>query len=104
MKEITETSSKSCGFTYSFSSQQRWEVVAEFVNQHSNQTDITRQPKETLAKAKEMQNSDFHLSSLKTEANQKAYENLQKGQKRDVKVRFNDSPAFFDTLCNSEES
>ena len=74
------------------------------MNQHSNQTDITRQPKETLAKAKEMQNSDFHLSSLKTEANQKAYENLQKGQKRDVKVRFNDSPAFFDTLCNSEES
>jgi len=65
---------------------QRWEVVAEFVNQHSNQTDITRQPKETLAKAKEMQNSDFHLSSLKTEANQKAYENLQKGQKRDVKA------------------
>ena len=63
-------------------------MVAEFVNQHSNQTDVTRQPKETLAKAKEMQNSDFHLSSLKTEANQKAYENLQKGQKRDVKVRF----------------
>ena len=73
-------------------------MVAEFVNQHSNQTDITRQPKETLAKAKEMQNSDFHLSSLKTEANQKAYENLQKGQKRDVKVKFNYSSAFFDTL------
>jgi len=65
---------------------QRWEVVASFVNQHSN-SEVTRNAKETLAKAKELQNSDFHLSSLKNEANQKAYENLEKQQKkRDVKV------------------
>jgi len=66
---------------------QRWEVVASFVNQHAGNPDVVRNAKETLAKAKELQNSDFHLSSLKTEANQKAYENLEKQQKkRDVKV------------------
>lgn len=67
---------------------QRWEVVASFVNQHAGGSpDNARNAKETLAKAKELQNSDFHLSSLKTEANSKAYENLEKQQKkRDVKV------------------
>ena len=33
-----------------------------------------------------MQSGDFHLSTLKDEVNKKAYENLEKQKKREVKV------------------
>jgi len=69
---------------------QRWEVVAEFVNQHTKTQDVQRTAKETLHKAKEMQSGNFAMSNLKDEVNKMAYENLQKGQKRDVVV---ESPA-----------
>ena len=62
----------------------RWEVVASFINQHSKEA--SRSAKETLAKAKEMQQGDYHKSSLKEEVNKKAYENLEKQKKREVKV------------------
>lgn len=39
-----------------------------------------------MSKAKEMQQGDFHLSSLKDEVNKNAYENLEKQKKREVKV------------------
>ena len=65
---------------------QRWEVVASFINQHTVTPEVTRNAKETLSKAKELQHGDFHLSTLKEEANKKAYENLEKQKKRDVKV------------------
>ena len=66
---------------------QRWEVVANFVNQHTQTPSIQRNAKETLAKAKELQSGNFHLSSLKEDANKRAYENLEKQQKKkDVKV------------------
>merc|ERR550532_1200407 len=59
----------------------RWEVCAEFINQHSNSP---KTAKEVLAKAKEMQSGNFAMSSLKEEVNKMAYENLQKGQKKDA--------------------
>ena len=65
---------------------QRWEVVSSFINQHTKTPSIQRTAKETLAKAKELQSGDFHLSSLKEEANKMAYENLEKQKKKDVKV------------------
>merc|ERR1711973_576297 len=65
---------------------QRWEVVAEFINQHTKTQEIKRNAKETLAKAKDMQSGNFAMSSLKDEVNKMAYQNLQKGQKRDVVV------------------
>ena len=68
---------------------QRWEVVANFVNQHTKTQSIQRNAKETLAKAKELQSGDFHLSTLKEEANKRAYENLEKQKKKDVKVHNN---------------
>ena len=55
----------------------RWEVCAEFINQHSNNV---RSAKEVLAKAKEMQSGNFAMSSLKAEVNKLAYENSQKGR------------------------
>ena len=67
---------------------QRWEVVANFVNQHTKTPEIVRNAKETLAKAKELQSGNFHLSSLKEDANNRAYENLEKQKKKDVKVRY----------------
>merc|ERR1712034_293551 len=60
----------------------RWEVCAEFINQHNNSD--PRTPKEVISKAKGMQSSNFAMSSLKEEVNKMAYENLQKGQKKEV--------------------
>jgi len=59
----------------------RWEVCAEFINQHSSSG---KTAKEVLAKAKEMQSGNFAMSSLKEEVNKLAYENLQKGQKKEA--------------------
>ena len=64
-------------------------MVASFINQHTKTPEIQRKAKETLSKAKELQNSDFQNSSLKEEANKKAYENLEKQKKREVQVRPN---------------
>merc|ERR1712244_130571 len=67
----------------------RWEVCAEFINQHSSNT---KTAKEVLAKAKEMQSGNFAMSSLKEEVNKLAYENLQKGQKKEASQRL-ETPA-----------
>lgn len=54
---------------------QRWEVVANFINQHYQHSNGKRRTaKEVLGKAKDLNSSDFSKSSLKEEANQKAYE------------------------------
>jgi len=73
---------------------QRWDVCSEFINQHSK-SGVVRGPKETLSKAKEMQSGNFAMSSLKEEVNKMAYENLQKGQKKENLER---------TKAESEES
>jgi len=65
---------------------QRWEVVTEFINQH-NEGIAVRAVKETISKAKEMQSSNFATNSLMEEVNKMAYENLQKGQKKEVLER-----------------
>merc|ERR1712098_324189 len=60
----------------------RWEVCAEFINQHNDSA--PRTAKEVISKAKEMQSGNFAMSSLKEEVNKMAYENLQKGQNKKV--------------------
>jgi len=47
--------------TYFLGTNQRWEVVASFINQHTKTPEVTRNAKETLGKAKELQQGDFHL-------------------------------------------
>ncbi len=69
----------------------RWEVVASFVNQHTKSSTAEAPPpprtaKETLSKAKALQQGDFSKSALKEEVNKNALENLEKQKKRDVKV------------------
>ncbi|ODM90758.1 DnaJ subfamily C member 2 [Orchesella cincta] len=61
---------------------QRWEVVANFLNQHyQGSSGKKRSAKEVLAKAKDLNSSDFSKNSLKEEANQKAYEFFEKNIK-----------------------
>lgn len=57
---------------------QRWEVVANFVNQHHGGN---RSAKEVLAQAKDLQQSDFSRSALKEAANKAAYNKFEKDQK-----------------------
>lgn len=57
---------------------QRWEVVANFINQHHGGN---RAAKEVLAQAKELQQSDFSRSALKEAANKAAYNKFEKDQK-----------------------
>lgn len=69
---------------------QRWEIVANFINQHStSSTGVTRDAKEVLAKAKDLQSTDFSRSSLKEQANKKAYDNFiaEKKTKESVEDR-----------------
>lgn len=69
---------------------QRWEVVANFINQHnSSSSGITRDAKEVLAKAKDLQSTDFSKSSLKEQANKKAFDNFiaEKKAKESVEER-----------------
>ena len=78
----------------------RWEVVASFINQHSKESN--RSAKETLAKAKEMQQGDYHKSSLKDEVNKKAYENLEKQKKREVKVDDSEASTRTETAAEAQ--
>ncbi|XP_028158012.1 dnaJ homolog subfamily C member 2 [Ostrinia furnacalis] len=66
---------------------QRWEVVANFLNQHSTFTDDKRfAAKEVLNKAKDLQSSDFSKSSLKKAANEEAYDQFEKERKKVINI------------------
>jgi len=78
---------------------QRWDVVAEFINQHTKTQNIKRNAKETLAKAKEMQSGNFAMNTLKEEVNKLAYENLEKQKKRELQ---NESEASIRTETPAE--
>ncbi|CAH0401104.1 unnamed protein product [Chilo suppressalis] len=62
---------------------QRWEVVANFLNQHGTFTDDKRfTAKDVLNKAKDLQSSDFSKSSLKKAANEEAFDQFEKEKKK----------------------
>ncbi|XP_063540353.1 dnaJ homolog subfamily C member 2 [Cydia strobilella] len=66
---------------------QRWDVVANFLNQHGTFIDDRRfNAKEVLAKAKDLQSSDFSKSSLKKAANEEAFDTFEKEKKKAVSV------------------
>lgn len=62
---------------------QRWEVVANFINQHATNLpdNVTFNSKDVLNKAKDIQSSDFTKNDLKAQVNQKAFESFEKGKK-----------------------
>ncbi|XP_013163039.1 PREDICTED: dnaJ homolog subfamily C member 2 [Papilio xuthus] len=64
---------------------QRWEVVANFLNQHGTFVDERRfNAKEVLNKAKDLQSSDFSKSTLKKAANEEAFDQFEKDKKKVV--------------------
>ena len=79
---------------------QRWEVVANFINQHTNTSNtVKRDAKEVLAKAKDLQSTDFSKSQMKEQANKKAFDNFiaEKKHKESVDDRM---PAVTERLDN----
>lgn len=66
---------------------QRWDVVANFVNLHAtNLSELVQfTAKDVLNKAKEIQSSDFTKNDLKAQVNQKAFEAFEKN-KKELKV------------------
>lgn len=58
---------------------QRWDVVANYIHQHVPGSE--KSSKQVLAKAKEMQKNDYSKSSLKEEANAKAFDKFEKDKK-----------------------
>jgi len=70
---------------------ERWEVLANYVNQHTKTPSTEKSAKEALAKAKELQSGNYHISSLKDDANKRAYENLEKQKKKDVSSKVDDA-------------
>ncbi|CAG9860669.1 unnamed protein product [Phyllotreta striolata] len=62
---------------------QRWDVVANFINQHGvfSQNTSKFNAKMVLAKAKDLQNADFSKNNLKEVANKQAFDNFKKDKK-----------------------
>ncbi|KAK9710145.1 Myb-like DNA-binding domain [Popillia japonica] len=67
---------------------QRWEVVANFINQHGSFPENSKKfnAKAVLAKAKDLQNTDFSKNNLKEAANKQAFDNLKKDKRNVVLV------------------
>jgi len=72
----------------------RWEVVANFINQHTIGEFVPRTPKEVLAKAKDLQSCDYSRNILKVAVNEKAYDNFEKEHKNSVEVSATTSQRF----------
>lgn len=62
---------------------QRWEVVANFINLHATNLpeNVNFNSKDVLNKAKDIQSSDFTKNDLKAQVNQKAFESFEKNKK-----------------------
>lgn len=62
--------------------QSRWEVIANFMNQHAtlinNREFVAR---DVLNKAKDLQSSDFSKNTLKSQANDNAFQSFEKSKK-----------------------
>ncbi|XP_019865147.2 dnaJ homolog subfamily C member 2 [Aethina tumida] len=67
---------------------QRWEVVSNFINQHGKfSPDSTKfNAKMVLAKAKDLQNTNFTKNNLKETANKQAFDNFKKDKKNVLNI------------------
>lgn len=67
---------------------QRWEVVANFINQHGKFAPDSSKfnAKQVLAKAKDLQNADFTKNNLKEVANKQAFDNFKKDKKNVLNI------------------
>ncbi|XP_071443003.1 dnaJ homolog subfamily C member 2 [Hetaerina americana] len=65
---------------------ERWEVIANFINQHKPNNEVQRTAKDARTKAKDLQNSDYSKGILKEIANKKAFDEFEKAKKGSVSV------------------
>lgn len=67
---------------------QRWDVVANFINQHGKFVENSSKfnAKIVLAKAKDLQNTDFTKNNLKETANKQAFDNFKKDKKNVLNI------------------
>ncbi|XP_064545933.1 dnaJ homolog subfamily C member 2 [Drosophila montana] len=75
---------------------QRWDVIATYINQHCSAGSGQVTARDVLNKAKALQNSDHSKSTLKTQANEAAFQSFEKS-KKEVQITnditFGESPA-----------
>ncbi|XP_062136579.1 dnaJ homolog subfamily C member 2 [Drosophila sulfurigaster albostrigata] len=75
---------------------QRWDVIATFINQHGGGATTPVTARDVLNKAKALQHSDHSKSTLKTQANEAAFQSFEKS-KKEVQttndITLGDSPA-----------
>ncbi|XP_056643780.1 dnaJ homolog subfamily C member 2 [Diorhabda sublineata] len=67
---------------------QRWDVVANFINQHGTFSENSNKfnAKMVLSKAKDLQNTDFSKNNLKEVANKQAFDNFKKDKKNVLNI------------------
>jgi len=80
---------------------QRWDVIATFINQHSNGGAGVVTARDVLNKAKALQNSDHSKSTLKTHANEAAFQSFEKSKKE---VQTTNDITLGDTPAESKEN
>jgi len=80
---------------------QRWEVVANFINQHSKGNSISVRAKDVLSKAKELQTNDDFNVQLKQAANEKAYDHFEK-QKKVASVEVTETSQRFESVAEQQ--
>ncbi|XP_066995492.2 dnaJ homolog subfamily C member 2 [Anabrus simplex] len=78
---------------------QRWEVVANFINQHVNGGNTTRTAKEVLSKAKDLQGSDYSKNILKVTAAQTSLNHIGKDSKNSIPSNTATSERYDDDLA-----
>ncbi|KAL3286675.1 hypothetical protein HHI36_001172 [Cryptolaemus montrouzieri] len=84
---------------------QRWEVVANFINQHGKFEKDSNifTPKMVLSKAKDLQNTDFSKSNLREVANKQAFDNFKKDKKGVLNVDNNGISKKLDEMQIDDE-
>ncbi|KAL7733813.1 hypothetical protein ACLKA6_011536 [Drosophila palustris] len=80
---------------------QRWDVIATFINQHCNGAAGVVTARDVLNKAKALQNSDHSKSTLKTHANEAAFQSFEKSKKE---VQTTNDITLGDTPTESKEN
>lgn len=82
---------------------QRWEVIANHLNLHctnlSNRKFVAR---DVLNKAKDLQSSDFAKNSLKSQANENAFESFEKS-KKELKIVDNAEISTYDNEADGKK-
>lgn len=83
---------------------QRWEIIANFINQHGSFQESSSKftARAVLAKAKDLQNTDFSKNNLKEVANKQAFDNFKKDKRNVLVVEESEISKKIDIKPNKE--